>query len=288
MHLAGIVPIAGIEFDFNFDWHDCLMPIEKGYTAIERAVYECAMAGCNTIWIIANNDMQPLLKNRIGEWIYDPVSYGRSYDRYPSESRNEIPIYYVAIHPKDRNRRDCLGWSVLYGAYTAYTVAYNLSTWAKPHKYYCAFPYGVYDPNIVRKYRTEISNPDKNIFISYDGKNIKDNMYLGFTFNGDDFKNCRNHLNKETTRQFYPPDDGEKYPNKKLPTEDRWSARFFDLAEVFKKLSTKKSEIISLSWYHAIDSWDSYKRYLASDDKFVLPSEAFKKPRNRNKTNGEF
>ena len=171
MHLAGVIPVANLKTDFGLKTPDVLIPIEAGFTAIQQAVYECAMAGCNTIWIIANSDMQPLIKKRIGEWIYDPVWYGRSYDRHPSESRKEIPIYYVAIHPKDRNKRDCLGWSVLYGAYTAYTVAYNLSTWARPHKYYCAFPYGVYDPNVVREYRAEISNPDKNTFINYEGYN---------------------------------------------------------------------------------------------------------------------
>ena len=158
MHLAGIVPIAGAQFDFGFEWHDSLMPIEKNYTAIERAVYECAMAGCHTIWIIANNDMQPLIKNRIGEWIQDPVWYGRSYDRFPSESRKEIPFYYVPVHPKDRDRRDSLGWSILYGAYVSYTTSYTLSSWLVPHKYYCVFPYGVYDPNEIRDAMSDVFN----------------------------------------------------------------------------------------------------------------------------------
>ena len=51
-HLAGIVPIAGQKLDFDFPWHDCLQPINKNYLAAERAVLECAYAGCETIWMI--------------------------------------------------------------------------------------------------------------------------------------------------------------------------------------------------------------------------------------------
>ena len=30
-HLAGIIPVAGQPHDFNFDWHDSLMPIAQNY-----------------------------------------------------------------------------------------------------------------------------------------------------------------------------------------------------------------------------------------------------------------
>ena len=58
-HLAGIIPIAGQKFDFNMDWNDCLMPIAPNYTLIDHAVYEWAYAGCETIWIVCNDDTQP-------------------------------------------------------------------------------------------------------------------------------------------------------------------------------------------------------------------------------------
>ena len=56
-HLAGIVPVAGKESDFGFEWSGCMMPIASNYTAVERAVVECAWAGCETIWIICNDDV---------------------------------------------------------------------------------------------------------------------------------------------------------------------------------------------------------------------------------------
>ena len=72
-HLAGIVPVAGKALDFNFPWHDCLQPIAQNYLAVERAVVECAYAGCETIWIVCHDDMQPLIRYRLGEYIQDPV-----------------------------------------------------------------------------------------------------------------------------------------------------------------------------------------------------------------------
>jgi hypothetical protein len=67
-HLAGIVPVVTKQMDFQLDWHDCLMPIAPNFYAIERAVLECAYAGCKTIWIVANDDTTPLVRHRIGDF----------------------------------------------------------------------------------------------------------------------------------------------------------------------------------------------------------------------------
>ena len=177
-HLAGIVPVAGQELDFNFPWHDCLQPINKNYLAVERAVLECAYAGCETIWIVCHDDMQPLIRYRLGDYILDPVSLQRT--RFtPEGEKREIPIYYVPIHPKDRDKRDCLGWSVLHGAITAYWLSKTISKWVIPDRFYAAFPYGVYDPSELQPHRKTISSK-KQFHVSYKNKTVKDNEYLGF------------------------------------------------------------------------------------------------------------
>ena len=168
-HLAGIVPVAGQPLDFNFPWHDSCTPIAPNYLAVERAVVECAYAGCETIWIVCHDDMQPLIRHRIGEMIEDPVWLGRNMDPRPSETRKQIPIYYIPIHPKDRDKRDCLGWSVLYGALTAHWLSRTISQWVVPNKYYTAFPYGLYDPELVKPYRKKISSKE-SFCVSYNKK----------------------------------------------------------------------------------------------------------------------
>ena len=36
---------------------------------MQKSVHECALAGCNTIWIICNDDIQPLIKSVVGDQI---------------------------------------------------------------------------------------------------------------------------------------------------------------------------------------------------------------------------
>jgi hypothetical protein len=261
-HLAGIVPVAGQKLDFNFPWHDCLQPIGKNYLAVERAVLECAYAGCETIWVVCHDDMQPLIKHRLGEYVLDPVFLQRT--RFSSEGeQQEIPIYYVPIHPKDRDKRDCLGWSVLYGALTAYWLSKTISKWVIPDRFYAAFPYGVYDPALLQPHRKQISSK-KPFHLQHAGQNIKDNQYLGFTFDGEDFKKCRSHLRKEGTGEFYGYDTG------RIPIEERWSARHFELDKVFECVNIEDANTLEVPWYYKIDSWDGLCNFFGSKERKTL------------------
>ena len=117
-HLAGIIPVAGLPLDFKMPWHDSLMPIAPDYLAVERSVYECGIAGCETIWIVCHKEMTPLIRHRLGDYILDPTinfSLLRKYHARAEEHLKRIPIYYLPIHPKDRGVRDGLTWSIIYG-----------------------------------------------------------------------------------------------------------------------------------------------------------------------------
>ena len=261
-HLAGIVPAAGQKLDFNFPWHDSLQPIGSNYLAVERAVLECAYAGCETIWVVCHDDMQPLIKHRLGDYILDPVFLQRK--RFDSAGEAyEIPIYYVPIHPKDRDKRDCLGWSVLYGALTAYWLSKTISKWVIPDRFYAAFPYGLYDPALVQPFRKNISSKSP-FYVSWCGKNVKDNEYLGFTFDGDDFKKCRKFLRKEGTGEF------AGFNMDRIPIEERWSARFFELDKVFNCVKMEGANVLEASWYHNISSWTGLCNFLGSEDRKKL------------------
>ena len=69
IHLAGIIPVANLKTDFDIDTPEILLPVEPGFTAIQKSVFECAMAGCRTIWIVANEDLAPIVRQRVGEWV---------------------------------------------------------------------------------------------------------------------------------------------------------------------------------------------------------------------------
>ena len=57
--------------------------------------------------IIANDDIAPLLRKRIGEYATDIRSLEQaSFKQFGSDHHKEVPIYYVPIHPKHRNKVD--------------------------------------------------------------------------------------------------------------------------------------------------------------------------------------
>jgi len=263
-HLAGIVPVASQKLDYNFPWHDCLQPIGKNYLAVERAVLECAFAGCDTIWIVANDDIQPLIKSRLGDYVQDPVYIFREHDPgYIKDNNKLITIYYTPIHPSDRDKRDCLAWSVLHGADTSYRVSRGMSKWVAPSRYYVAFPYGIYNPSIVREHRINISS-NKDFYLSHSGSTVKDGEYLGFTFGEEQYKSYRDHLRETSTGAYKPADSGE-FPSEKLPLEERYSARFFSLDKVFGIGDTSGANVVETPHYFNIDSWEGLRTYLGSD-----------------------
>ena len=278
IHLAGIIPVANIESDFNIPTPEVLMPVAAEFTAIQKSVFECAMAGCNTIWIVVNDDMAPIIREVVGEWIYDPV-YLHKPSKFSSELRKEIPIYYVPIHPKDRDRRDSYGWSALYGALCAWKVAHKLSKWLCPTKYFVSFPLSVYDVYEIRQYRKLINHKTNNFFLSYNNKTIKDNIAIAFTFTGDDFKKCRRSVNEQTTREYLPPSEGQPYPTQKRPLSERWSARYFPLKSIFEKVNETDATTAPIEWYYDISEWCNYCEFLGSQNNIIKPSAELTKPR---------
>jgi hypothetical protein len=260
-HLAGVVPIAGQPLEFKYPWHPSLNPIGADYFALQRAIYECALVGCETIWLVCHVGTQPLIRKIIGEWIHDPASI--SGGPRASEVLRRIQIYYVPIHPKDKQRRDCLGWSALYGALSAYWISRRLSKWVTPELFYVAFPYGVYPVDFIREKRRLISS-NKKVILTSDGKTVKDGLPLGFTFSGEDFKKCRSYVRKESVNMYGP--DG-----KKISVANRYSARFFPLDKVFHMLDDSDSERIEVPWFYDISTWDGYRSYLGSDKSLARP-----------------
>lgn len=263
-HLAGVIPVAGQPLDFKMEWPDVMMPIAPNYTLLEHAIYECAWAGCETIWLVLHEDSIPLLRYRIGDYIQDPVFVNRTGDRFPEQSKKRIPIFYVPIHPKDRDRRDCLAWSVIYGSLVAFKVSSNISKWTIPDKYYVSFPYGVFNPEELRPFRKKISSP-KNFFLTYFENSFFTNSYTSFTFGKEEFIHFRRKV-REGTGTYAPGhynDNGT--PNKRLPLEERYSARFFELKDVFIDFNQEETNKFQPTSFHNVDSWDSYREFIKSD-----------------------
>ena len=278
VHLAGVIPIAGNDAGIETIFPSVLLPISDGYSAIQKSVYECAMAGCSTIWIVANDDMAPIIRKTIGDWIYDPVYTQRLKFGQGKDSRKEIPIFYTPISPKNIDRRDSYGWSVLSGVYSAWLVGNQMSKWIIPEKYYVSFPMSVYNVEDIRQHRAEIRSPKSNFLLQHNEMTVMDNQLLSFTMLNDDFINCRRYVNRTTTKEFYNTEEGEQYPSKRLPLEERWSARGFSLEQVFSELNVRNATYYSPAWYYNISSWQGYQEYMSSENLFKKPHELLTRP----------
>mgnify|MGYP003136829685 CR=1 FL=1 len=278
LHMAGIVPVANIKTDHVNPLAEVLLPIDNGFSAIQKSVYECALAGCSTIWIVANDDMAPIIRHTVGDWIYDPVYYNRM-SKFPSQERKEIPIYYVPIHPKDRDRRDSYGWSVLCGQLTAWHTANKISNWLTPDKYYVSFPLSLFDFSVIRENRKLIRDKKNNFFFIFNNKSIKNDLPLSFTMFGEDFKKCRRHINQKTTREFLPPLPNQSFPSEKLPLKQRWTARHFPLSDVFHSVKmTKKATKIETPWFYNAHQWSGYVDYMKSNKNIEKPYHELIRP----------
>jgi len=290
-HLAGIIPLAGQPLDFNFPWHDCLQPIAAEFLAIDRAVLECATAGCETIWVVCPSDMQPLLKHRLGEMVQDPVWISRKHDLYPSASQKQIPIYYIEVNPRDQGKRDSLVWSILYGAKIAKKICHNLSKWVMPDKYYVTFPYGVYHSQHIRKYRENISSKGHLSLLNDKGESVLDGKYIGFAFEASEVGKLIKYFWDKQTGKFDSSQPVEqrkkgKFITKLLPDDQRYSGRFFKIEDIFNQLDTTKPVYkVEMEWYHDISSWEGLRQYLGSTNSLKLkaPKLPYLKTKSWNK-----
>lgn len=273
-HLAGIVPIAGQDLDYKLPWPDCMIPVSPGYLAVEKAVYECAAAGCETIWVVGFAGTMPLLRKVLGDYIVDP----RSVSNFkPFKERRDINIFYVSIPPRDRHKRDSLGWSVLYGADIAFKTSAFLSKWITPEKFFCSFPYGLTDQTIFRKSRALIADSTKNTFFSYKNKTIKDGLCFPFTFDAESYKICRDLVKKRKFDEWYL--NGESSRDNLKANE----SKLYTLDQIFSGLNTVNSNIINIDWFYDISSWNDYKQFLSSEysDSLIKNEKLFLKTKRR-------
>ena len=266
-NLVGIIPVAGHDrYNFDQPWPDCMMPIASGYSLIESSVVECAWAGCKSIWIVANDNLSPIIRKKIGDWAYDPVWNNRNLEPNAIEARRRIPIFYTPVPLKHRDKIDCLSWSVIHGALTAFKLTSNLSRWTTPSKYYVSFPQSYFDPSQLREHRKLIAGP-RNFYVSSNSMTVKDDFFTSFTFGKDDWIEFRKVIRTGTGIKV----PGTNYLDDiKLPPEERWSARWFSVSKVFDSLDFDNSLEIPVKDFYNVRSWEEYVGFISASRKMTI------------------
>ncbi len=229
---------SAYEVENNLPHHPALQRVTKSLTAIESSVLECAIAGCSSVWVCCDETMQPLIKNRLGDYVRDPVNLNKSnYTNFPEDNRIMVPIYYYQVHPKDKAKRIGLAWDFINTVLAIYHFSNKLSRWLVPEKYYISFCYGLYGLETIRSSRQLFLGSD-NYILTNSGEDLFDGLYLGACLKSDYIRETVISLKK-----------GNLYFNSP-------GMRFTDLP---RPPDHKKIEV---SEYFSCNSWDSYVEYI--------------------------
>ena len=264
-HLAGIIPVSGIKSDFNMPWHESLMPIGPNYLAVERSVLECAYAGCNTIWIVCNDDVTPLIRYQVGEMIQDPVYNYRHFEHNKKEFKRPIRIYYVPIKIRDINKRDNLAWSAIHGAKIANKILRKISFHLAPDKFWISWPYGYTDPYLLREVRKDLNS--SHIMLSYTKQTVKDNLYLGLTLDMEQIEQLITESKTRSTGMWKDPTTRKE----RYSLEERFSYKNFTLQEVFETLKCSSYDKLDVEDYYNLDNWSEYCSFLTHNPSIKKP-----------------
>lgn len=259
------------------------MPLNINFTAIERAVTECAAAGCDSIWITVSREYLPLIRKVLGDYIHDPLYYFNMRKvKYAADYLRRIPIFYCPMRIKDIGLKDSEAFGIINSALCARKLSIKLSGYVEPMTYYAAFYDGVYQPFVSMPLRDTIRK-EKNFYYSYNGKSFKDGEPLAFTFNHEQLKACHEMVRNEGTKKYKPLSE-YKADNSKwlelLPKEERYSATKFKLDKVFSSVTLDASHEVKLRWFHNINTWEGYRAYVAGHTTIRRPKKNLKPSNN--------
>ena len=258
--MPGIIPVAGAATEFGMEWDASLMPVGPNYTALEATVFECLHAGCTSIWIVANDDVAPLLRYRLGEAATDVESIQRgTFAKFGNTKHLEVPIYYVPIHPKHRDKVDNYAWSVIYGANVAYWIQIKFSRWVRPNQYYVSFPMGMMDPKEVLEHRS-LLRKNAPFYFSYDGKTVKDGLPLSFVLDPEEWRRAKHTI---TTNSSVWKAPAEGMPTEKLPPEERLVSLSYGLEDVFGEGPEGTNQ--EMKSFYDLTTWEGYGKFISSE-----------------------
>ena len=259
--MPAIIPVAGMKTEFGMEWDSSLMPVGPNCAAIEATIFECLHAGCSSIWIVANDDVAPLLRYRIGEYATDIRSIEQgSFKRFGNDHHQEVPIYYVPIHPKHRDKVDNYAWSVIYGANVCFWIMRMFSRWTTPTQYYVSFPLGMLDPKEVLKHRATIRK-SAPFYFSYEGQTVKDGLPISFVLNSEEWRRAKHIITTNASVWKAPEDDG--IPTEKLPPEERLVSLNYGLEDVFGAGPVGTEQ--KMSSFYDLTSWKGYGKFISSE-----------------------
>ena len=276
-NLVGCISLHRTENNLGMPWKDYLVPVgEKKINALQRAVLECAIAGCKSIWISCGYDEAVYARRSIGDFILDPYIFYNSHEKFKFLKKIYIPIFFVPMNVTDLNIRDSIGWGIVNSAVNADHVYKNISKYTRPDRFYASFVQAAYNPWCLLDQRRKTKNVNYNFHLHYQGKSVKTGDYMGFTFSRKELGLIRDHVFQKGTIKNRM-EDGIKIG---LPSEERYSGRNFGLDKVFEPVILNDANAFELNQHFRIDNWEGYKEFMSSSLKLRMPSVTLIKPKS--------
>jgi hypothetical protein len=133
------------------------MPVTDDLLLIEKSVMECALMGCNTIWIMCDKKVGKFLKMRIGEWVFSP-------------NNKIIPIHYAKVDSTNDIQKKTLSYEILYGMLISFWAYRKISLWTVPTQYYLSFPTSIYPVDNLRTCWKFSRKYDAHFALEFGGK----------------------------------------------------------------------------------------------------------------------
>lgn len=260
-NLVGCISLHRIPNNFGMPWKDYLIPVGDKINALQRAVLECAAAGCKSIWISCNYDQAPYARQCVGDYIIDPYVIYNTFEKLKYLKKEYIPIFFIPMDVADLNIRDSMSWGIVNSAVNATKVYSNISHHVRPDRFYVSFVQSCYNPWALMKHRQKVKSTTYNFHLTHEGKSFKTGEYLGFTFSRKELGDIRLHVFKKGT---ITKTGGFGEPKALLPLEERYSGKNFTVDEVFNPVIIDENHALELKAYHNIETWEGYRSFIES------------------------
>lgn len=245
LHTAAIIPLYTSKRIYKTPLEDCEIKINYTMTAVEKAIVDASYMGVKTIWLICRPEMQRSLRKRIGDFIIDPFYSEKSL----IDSYRRIPIFFLPIPDRYRDRRDSVPFQVLWGSSYVFRLMNGISSWLMPHKYIFVSPFAMINHEEYKDYRTIIRNSENFNFIN-NGKSIDDDELLPFSFTYKEWLVARQRMKE------YLTDVKGSLTNK----DSIRSVLNLTMGHIFGNLPDRK--YYEIKEYYRIDSWMHYCEYI--------------------------
>lgn len=288
-HLAGIIPVSWRGNRFQMPNPDCGLLVGKNIYAYENSVIECALAGCNTIWIVGKKPDLNYVRYRVGEYAIDPARMinlnADDVDKYGAKR----PIYYVEINPYYYNRFFNIYWACLHGAHKAHDLTSKWSSKVAPEKFYFSFPYFLFYAKPLLHYRNyDYIFSDKNfLFKDLDGDTLfystddKRQNFQSAALNADEVLESYKNVRVRSTGEIKPDSDkteiinGDEVPNEKYDPDEQWSAKKWGPNDMFRDV--EKEDVVTnevddlkdqpFRWDAHVRTWGEHEVYMKGDNR---------------------